>query len=228
MTSLPRIALILSGVVAAFPALSADAFADFSTTSNPNGAWAYGQLTALSAPFSLNSTAISFAGDGMQGWGTAETFPFVVANMTSANVVDGGTTYLPGLLALHPSSGGVYSAVRWTAGASGAFSLVATFADVANEAPATVDVHVLLNGASLFDGTLSEVSQSQGYASSLQLVAGDVLTFAVGFGDNRNYVSDHTSLSASVQAIPEPQTWALMLAGLALVPVAARRSGARA
>ncbi|MCZ8176921.1 MAG: PEP-CTERM sorting domain-containing protein, partial [Burkholderiaceae bacterium] len=59
------------------------------------------------------------------------------------------------------------------------------------------------------------------------LNAGQSLSFAVGRGTN-DYSRDSTGLTATVTAVPEPGTVALMLAGMGVVASVARRRGVAA
>lgn len=216
---------------------SADVVLDFSTTSSQSGGWSYGSLATLNGAFALDTAKMSMSNNQMQGWTSdaSSIFPFVEVNTTNHDVIDGGTTYLPGLIAMHPSPTGIYSAVQWTAPTSGMYSIAATFADVPpSYFPATVDLHILLNGSSIFDSNLSGNQLSQSFNKNVSLTAGQSITFAVGFGSNQNYYYDHTSLSAqinpisaSVTPVPEPSTFALMLIGGAVVARKNRKLSAK-
>jgi hypothetical protein len=54
------------------------------------------------------------------------------------------------------------------------------------------------------------------------------LTFANAFGDNVGAILDAVTVSAGPQAVPEPSTWALLIASLALAGFAMRRGRAAA
>ena len=92
----------------------------------------------------------------------------------------------------------------------------------------TTDVHVLLNGSSVFDDFVEGVvgTSSVSFSRRLSLDRGDAVDFAVGFGRNGSFSNDSTALAATVQPnpIPEPgtlllfSTGALMLYVLATAP----------
>ncbi len=186
-----------------------DAVADFSTSNNPNGPWSYGQEATLGGSFSL-LPPLSFAGGQMSGWGGF--FPFIVRNTTAGPVQDGTTTYANTALAMHPGSSGAFSVLRWTAPSSGEFSLAVSFADVQNDQLATVDVHALLNGSSIFSDNLGPKA-SAGYANgSMTLSAGDIIDFVVGYGNGAFYY-DHTAVQAVIAAVPDRASALLLLSG---------------
>ena len=68
-------------------------------------------------------------------------------------------------------------------------------------------------------GTLSSSGSGPSYTSTLSLVAGDRVDFAVGFGSNRNYIFDSTGLDATLTlhtaAVPEPGSLTLLGAAAA-------------
>ena len=96
----------------------------------------------------------------------------------------------------------------------------------------TLPYEVLLNGISIFNGAASGTSWSQNLLSGLSLLEGNnTLTFnsringisgslAVDIGAHIDNVS---VIQTSVAAIPEPETYAMFLAGLGLLGFAARR-----
>ena len=82
---------------------------------------------------------------------------------------------------------------------------------------ASADVHVVLNGQSLFDGTILGPSEIRSYTKSLSLLSGDRLDFVVGDGGTQPDLgtkdNDTMGLSATVSTVPEPSTlviWSLL------------------
>ena len=116
----------------------------FSLTQNPNGTWSYGFTEGLGGPFTLYTVN----GNGGPGGPTQPEwfgpffggFPLVDTNLGAQSL---------NYFILHPAVPNLYSVVRWTAPTSGEFDLLGLFLGVAF---ATTDVHVLKNGASVFDG----------------------------------------------------------------------------
>jgi hypothetical protein len=60
--------------------------------------------------------------------------------------------------------------------------------------------------------------------ASVHLNAGQTLDFVVG--NNGNFYNGTTPLSVTISAVPEPETYAMMLAGLCLAGAVARRKRA--
>ncbi len=112
-----------------------------------------------------------------------------------------GITLGPGALGMHPGPGGEYSIARWTAPATGRYSITATFSGIAMQTT-TTDVHVRHNQSDLPNGAGFINVNNMGNvftfpASSVDVIAGDTIDFVVGFG-NGTYISDSTGLTASV------------------------------
>ena len=209
---------LLCLVVAARPhtALADDAAGDFSLSSNPHGVWSYGWASTLGSAFALetSNTTAAYGQSGLQGWlGTeVDGVPSVLRNSTAHSIFIGGhTTFQPGQLGLNPGTNDEYSVVRWTAPSSGQFTIAATFSGLSTVG-ATVDVHVLLDGSSIFNSTVTGTPDPKSYSGVTNLVQGDTVDFAVGWGSNGNQHDDTTVLSATI--VPEPNTIRLVSAGL--------------
>jgi hypothetical protein len=74
--------------------------------------------------------------------------------------------------------------------------------------PGSTDVHILDDGVSLFAGVV-DGSHSPTYRNTLDLAAGGVIDFAVGFGADGNFFNDSTGIIASLTTtsaapVPEP------------------------
>src|SRR5262249_17510884 len=118
-------------------------------------------------------------------------------NGTADAITIGGITLQPGQLGFHPGPNGQYSVVRWTAPRAGALSLVASFSGL-DITPTTTDVHVLHNGAALFDGEITEFGAGPSFDTAVVVAAGDTIDFAVGYGSNGTYFSDTTGLDVFI------------------------------
>ncbi|MES2178737.1 MAG: PEP-CTERM sorting domain-containing protein [Gemmatimonadota bacterium] len=226
MSRRSRVAILCAALGFLLPASGQaqwSASVDFSTAANPNGAWSYGSrdlpdllLSTLSLYTLAGNTAPfdSWDFDGSLN-------PGVFRNNTGASL--GGALPLdPGQLALHPGSGGQFSIVRWTAPASATYALASQFTNIYF---ASTDVHVLLNGSLLFSELIDQYGETQSFSDLLSLNAGDVVEFAVGFG-NGGYVGDSTGLEATIDetsATPEPSSILLLASGLIATVAAIRR-----
>src|SRR5262249_52385820 len=107
---------------------------------------------------------------------------------------------------VHPADVAGFGVVRFVAPSSGSFVVTAGFLgrDQGQPAP-TTDVHVLLNGTSLFDETISGFGprSNKSFAATLPLTIGDTLDFVVGNGQN-GHQNDSTSVAAVITAVPTP------------------------
>ena len=206
-----------------------DAAADFSGASNPNGAWSYGHASTLGGAMTQYTIAASFAGNpDISGWlgllpGHLAGEPVVVKNMTGAVQTAGGMRLSPGQLALHPGGLGQLSVVRWTAPAAGDYSVKAVFDSADWIRGATTDVHVLHNGAAIFNGVVSGgfgPGTGPTFMDTISLGAGDTIEFVVGFG-NGSFFNDSTALAAQIMGrddggaggAPEPAALLLLAVG---------------
>lgn len=207
---------------------SYDIAADFSTGSNPNGAWRYGYSTTLGGSLVLHtSTSAHPAYTSIDNWHTDLGYgvPVVLRNSTGTTVTNNtGTIVLAaGQLASHPGTSGEFSVVRFTSPAAGLFNVSGSFLG-ADLVGTSTDVHILLNGSAVFNGSVLGFGAGSGAAfnSNWSLTAGDTLDFVVGWG-NGDFTSDSTAISASITQVPEPTVTAvLVLGGLAMAARALR------
>jgi hypothetical protein len=196
---------------------------DFSPTNNPNGVWSYGVLSPGAVPnaatFSLypghgNTAGIDFVGVDNNGLSDP---PYVSHNPTGTTISVSTVTYGPGQAGFHPGSNGAYSDYRFTAPATGSYALSALFTGI-DHGGTTTDVHVLDNGAALFNGNVNGYLSTASFSTTLALAAGDRVDFVVGFGTNGNYFNDSTALNATLAlnpaaVVPEPSSLALLALG---------------
>jgi len=191
-----------------------DAFADYSTTSNPTtgGAWTYGYESSLGGAF----TPFAWSGvvSTLNMWAQTSSVinPDVDKNTTGVDYVPTSGPFLgiifPGTeyLHMHPGQSGQYSVLRWTASAAGTYGVVARFRSLRNAtAGASTDAHMLHNGSQFAGGAIT------GYYSAGDLVTnntqrfvavGDTIDFVVGYGTG-GYQSDSTGIAATISlAVP--------------------------
>ncbi len=233
------LALLFGGLGQAKADIIYDPAASFSPTNNPNGVWRYGWSQTLGSPFILDvDRAVR---DRIDYWRSNQSGifnePAVYHNGTGVPITSLTFTLQPGQLVFHPGMAGQYALVRWIAPNDGAFSIATTFSGVDFAGPTTTDVHVLVDGASKFDGAVNGFGPGSAVPSliNLSLVKGDTVDFAVGYGANRSYFFDSTGLAATITqvipkqdgggtAVPEPTSLSLFgLGGLTLLGYAWRR-----
>jgi hypothetical protein len=158
-----------------------DAAADFSPTSNPNGVWSYGTSPPNVTSFVLGGNPGNY--NGVDYWINDPhiAVPAVTHNGTGSPIyLFGSVLFQPGELGFHPGSDNTHAVIRFTAPTSDSYALSTAFSGL-DYGPTTTDVHVLVNGTSIFD-------------------------FSVGFGENGNYYGDTTGVEATLTsgAVPEP------------------------
>ena len=228
-------ALLCLTVHSAMAATTWDANADFSVSTNPNGAWSYQWLTGL-APGQYGNMANSqttYGGNaGLLAWDqAADGIPVVVKNTNPTNTYYG---WAPGVLGMHPGSGGNHAVVTWTVPISGAYSFVSSFTWVGGAGQG--DGVIPSVSKNVFTGIVSLGSQHIGNTSSygntwswndtLTLNAGDTISWALNPTGNEG--ADSTVLSAVVTAVPEPSTSALVAGALVCGSVLRRNRRQRA
>jgi hypothetical protein len=185
--------------------------ADFSLAGNPNGPWSYGYSQTLGGPLIHHAT--SGSGSGVDFWNTDISIglPWIVRNSTATPINWAGTTvFEPGVLSLHPGPQGEVAVLRFTVPSAGQYLISADFFGQDYVGPTTTDVHILLNGTSIFDDVVSDYGISHPFSTTLTMAAGSHLDFAVGFGSNQTYLYDSTGLAATITSVPEPSTLALV------------------
>ncbi len=220
VTSLVAALLCLATVALPSAASAYSAVGDFSVASNPNGVWSYGWSYGVGSPFHLDTTNTpAYTGLALGGWlGNVDSapgagYPYTLYNGTANPVTNNHTVvYQPGQLGLQPGSSNEDSVVRWTAPFSGTFSIAATFSGQSTIGD-SVDVHILNNGASLFNTTVIGSPDPASYSGLQILAMGATIDFVVGNGGN-GFNEDTTALSATIVAVPEPSTLGLVAAGL--------------
>ncbi|MGB9195409.1 MAG: hypothetical protein WCB53_00640 [Terriglobales bacterium] len=196
-----------------------DLSADFSLQNNPNKTWQYGYSATNSlAPEQFRiDKQVEMSGpigfwhpDANAGPGPGY-YPYVAFNTTKQSQAwpsPNGWVVRGGEVAMEASNSGQYSLVRFIAPVSGTYKISAQFTGV--HVWSTTDVHVLHNGASLFDADIdgyggdATFRKIQGtspmtkYSGQIELKANDAVTFAVGYGENKTNSGDTTGLFAQV------------------------------
>lgn len=197
--------LALSLSLAAGIAAAADFAADFDTVNNPSASgWSYGWTNTLGA-FTLSTGTYSDA--NIHIWGG---FAAPDGNPSAYKRFLGDAHgVLQGEAALHGGPNGEISVARYTVPATNIYDVSAIFGagDIGD-----VDLYVLRNGTPLFTSLAQGGTVGYG-ALALPLVAGDTLDFAVGTAGSFFY--DSTPLNATITAVPEPASIAVLGLGLA-------------
>ncbi len=124
---------------------------------------------------------------------------------------------------MHPGPQGQDSVIRFTAPVAGTFQLASSFTGLDFVGPTTTDVHVLLDGSSIFNGNVDGFGAGSGpsFTTTLTLQKGDTVDFAVGYGTDGTYFNDTTGITGTLSSVPEPASLILLSMGLAGMDVLA-------
>jgi hypothetical protein len=190
-----------------------DAAAQFDASNNPSSAghWSYGYTGSVGGVFSL-FTNVDDTDTGPQ-WDMPDSYYPDVQKNTGGDYDAYGGFFPANCLTLSPGQGtqlGLYADIRWTAPTSASYSIDTVFTGVWDHSNSFGDVHVVVNGMSVFDGTIDHRSSSP-YADSLFLNPGDTVDFVVGHDADNGWV--RAIVDTSISEVPEPSTliiWSLL------------------
>lgn len=221
--------LAIGAILGSLSAVSlADLQSDFSITNgNPNGAWGYGQLSALGGSFMAADVATTgTAGSAtLDSWSfSTTTFP-VISKLISGSLAgfNGGDGLISiGEVVMHPGPGNELAVIRYTVPSSGLYDLSGYFGagdGFGNGSFGKIDGYVYKNTTALWS-VLDTAGTHSFSLNAVSLVAGDYVDVVVGFGGD-GYTYDSTPVNLTFTPVPEPATFAGL--GLALAAFAKRR-----
>ncbi len=209
------VTVILALAASVVTAQSYDPSTAFSPSDNPNGVWSYGYSLTLGSPMMLHSDRLNVSGVDVWRTDIAWGDPLVMHNGTS-NTVDLFTAVrmAPGELGMHPGPNGEIAVLRFSPPEPGQYEVQGSFFGLDTWGTST-DVHILANGLSIFDGTVTGFGPGTGpsFSTTAALGPGSYLDFAVGYGPNNTFWDDSTGLSAQITMVPEPSITLLGLSG---------------
>ena len=219
------VAILLLAVQYSLAATTFDVSADFSVEKNPNGPWEYGYSPTNSldpSKFRLSKAADKRTPIGLWHPSVARKpgpgyYPYVGRNSDPETRVheSNGWAVRAGQIPMEASNSGQYSVVRFVALASGTYEVTARFEGI-HYGLSSTDVHVLHNAESLFQAEIQGYggdpafhkvegrSPTANFSTRLTLRANDIVTFAVGYGQNKTHFSDTTGLSARIVMLSRP------------------------
>lgn len=217
-----------------------NAAADFSLTSNPNGVWSYGSKNSLGSSLQLfDMRLIDSVGipgletPGLEGWSVSQPDaqgnldPVVIFNSTNSDIAFSSAVVPSKGLMFHPGLEGEFAVIRWTAPTEGSYDLTVAFRGDDFVGPTSTDVFVMHDNGLLFSGGVNAFGPGPSFTSVLPVQAGDTIDFLVGVGQNGNYFNDSTGISATLSAVPEPSSLALLGLGLLALWPGSRGRGRR-
>jgi hypothetical protein len=224
MNKLVSFSLLFLMVCVPAVAFSADVAQDFSFTTNPNTStgWQYGWSTSINSAlnlypnYSFTTPLASWQDYGHISLGA----PAVSLNTASSAYASGTVHWNANQFLMHPGSSGEYCHAIWTATGTGHYAINALFSGQ-DDHGTTTDVHILKNGASIFDSSINGYGVTTPYLDTIDVALGDTIDFAVGYG-NGNFYYDSTGLSAQINAVPEPLSCALFILGGATIAIRRR------
>ena len=206
-------------------------------TSNPNSlatAWSYGRRSAFADTslflFNASEHGINFNVAGLNGFSSGDNGSSVIVNTTNTTKFTNfgpGTNngIAPSELWLHPASNNDFAVVRWTAPASGTYTITSAYwRDDDPHGGNGTDVHIVLNGIAIFDASFGNGGATAlGASLTFTLAANDKIDFLLGSAGDWTYDSTACNATISALAIPEPGTAVLLAVGVGLFAIAAWR-----
>lgn len=175
------------------------------------GVWSVGGRSAA-ASIDLTLYGVHVGADGYSGWAyAADWLSDVVCNVSGGTQSNG---LGPKGFHFHPTDGtsADYAVLRWTAPSAGIISTATTFGALGGTT--STDVHVVLNGVSLFDGYVTTGGGTvDASLANVTVAKNDVLDVIVGDGNN-GIGGDATGVFHSVTLVPEPSSIAILASSL--------------
>lgn len=203
-------------------AITYDATTQFDVNSNPAtiGGWSYGYSSSLGGPFTLLVAKPNSPTFFDWAYSQSNFYPDIEKNISGSDYTNtfGGGGFVPkDAISLGPGQGatvGLIPIVRWTAPNSGDFSVNSSFTGVWNQPNSIGGVHILLNGISVFDGSIDHRSTAS-YSGLLAVSMGDKIDFALQEAAPNTWA--RAILTATLAPVPEPATAAYLLFGILTV-----------
>lgn len=203
-------------VVKPLPAITSN----LSFTSNPANNWQVGySLGDTLDPAQFKTcTFVDTSSNPIALWhpatGPAGYYPYTGQNRDTISKTDKTNSWVlrPGEIAMEGSNTGQFSMLRFVVPVSGKYHILVAFEGI-HFRLSTTDVHVLLNSRHLFDDIIDgyggdpafhAITGSHPYSSyeqTLSLGKNDTLTFAVGYGLNKNFFNDTTGLLIVIEIV---------------------------
>jgi len=245
------IALATVGAPVVALAATWDVTTQFSVTNNPAGVWSYGWEApgVLNTELHRYDTTVPtfWPPDSIQWYDlnhnlSGDNTPTIWLNSSGYEAYG----VLPGQVGLHPGVDGSYSVARFTSPIAGLVDLIGFFG--AGDYGA-MSYYISINDTTTYSW-VNDPNTEQ-FSSSQTVKKGETIDFIVGFNTDYGYAYGNTPLSATITTrgqrpwppdegdnsqfvlasyigrntspVPEPSTWAMMIAGLGLLGYAGFR-----
>ena len=223
----------LAAAILAFSAFGASAVtvydlgAEFSGTSNPSGVWSYGETNGFGGAFTKftdNSTITA----GLASWvGPNNLYltPVVYHNTTGSEISLGTRKIAAGETGFHPAENSSRETTfRFTAPTTASYTFNGVFFGQDETGSTSTLVGLFHNGSLLGGAAVNGYRvDTAPLIRTLTLNAGDTLDLSVDNAGNFQYDSTGVRVIITAVPVPEPETLALMLAGLGAVGFVAKR-----
>ncbi len=180
--------------------------ADYATTSNPNGAWSYGERnTAAGTLLTLYpGTTVHNNVDFWQRSSGGASLPGNVSHNGSPSTqeINNVARWEPGQAGMHPGFACEKSVTRWTAPATGQYGIVVEYSGADFGAGTTTDVHVVIDGTIIWSRDVAGYGPPSAviYCGQHSLAAGARVDLVVGCGSNNSFSNDTTIVDAVITA----------------------------
>ncbi len=209
--------LAVAALVAAAPAAAVtyDAFTSFNGTQGAGG-FSYGSYDGTNfTPFTANTNCFIAGSICLQA---APNFDVPGATKSAvASVQYGGVNVPTDRLLVHPGPGNDAFYVLFTAPHTGDYTVSGLFS-IQDNTPTGVLLSDTLGNSYFLNGAAASV----GYGNLIHLTTGSTFGFIVDKGDV--YYNDSTGLNFTLTGnVPEPASWAMLIAGFGLTGAAMRR-----
>ncbi|WP_292917191.1 PEP-CTERM sorting domain-containing protein [Nitrosomonas sp.] len=204
---------------------------DFSYSNNPNDAWSflYG-TTLLTSQVPLNNgnplypaALPGYWSTGADLWSNTPDVIKAAVNGSSAGETD--SDFLAGDVIIHSPNAGEPLFIVWTAPEAGTIDFASDIWYAHSVVNRSNDASVSLSGSSLGSATISSASYGDRSntwhlsGNDLSVIAGDTLVFAFTKSAGQSFGSlDGINVDITfASAVPEPETYAMLLIGLGLL-----------